>query len=940
MTAPGGAGDGAILIVYPFCLDHVGHGNIQRILAIARYLAGRGHDVDLVYQGSPRVPRVDAQYRGFRRVVAVEGGASSSDEAACTARLEAFYSGRELPPAHMRPSAPLTTLVRALVEAEPYRAVLATYAFTAPIFVGLQRRVFTICDVQDVMHEHAEACARATGQASSFTMPPDTESFLWRQWDALVAITPDDEARITRDLRPGQHLLSARHASPCAASPAPGADDVALYAASDNQSNVQAATWLLEQVWPRVRRARPGARLRMAGLICDALAAPLRDTPGLELLGFRDQVTDEIAAAGVIVAPYLYGSGLKIKVVEAACAGKAVVTTPAGLVGTGLTAGRALEVHDDPGSFADALAALLAGPTRRAALAGRALTEASATFSAEACYEPIAFLIRLYGTQAAPPAAAGLPAAALDRARAVVEHTRPARLVVWGNGAFTRGLVPSLSAMGRAADLIVDGRATAPALSAEGVPVLPKASYAHAPGDLIVLSSETFEADMWRDLAACRDAGGHVLGLGHARFVSRGLLSSLPGPVRRAIHAAPAAARRTSSAPTPVLWDGGATAPRWWRLCRLHALAGALARRGLRAVVTVPSSLAASREALDGFDGRAEVLPVVELDGRAILASDADGGVRGLTRTVALLTGASSEAVARLAPSARDLVVLLDPSLADLMAMSRLLASRPASRDTAIIVWTDDASAPGLPAAESAAYWRLAAHAIVAAGTHLGLVTSEPEAAAALTRQLEFPVVAVGHPVEVSRRPAPNGARSIVCLGPVSDPGVRPALEALAAAVAAGGRLAGAGVAWRSDQHDLRSDAGRRWARDLAALLGLTLLDGAAPLEVAQAIADASAVVLLSTSEETWAPAARAIAAAAGVPVVATAGADEVVALVHEALAGPRLHAGGPTADRVLDRLLQSVWARAGALPAFPSTCPPPGAPAVPLAALATESTP
>ena len=154
-------------------------------------------------------------------------------------------------------------LVRSLLEAEAYRAVIATYAFTAPIFAGLGRHVLTICDVQDIMHEHAGACARATGQTTTFSLPAATEEFLWRQWDVLIAITPEDEARIGRDLLPQQHLLLARHAAEAlAAAPNIGSDDVALYAASDNVSNVQAVSWLLQQVWPRVMAARPTARLR------------------------------------------------------------------------------------------------------------------------------------------------------------------------------------------------------------------------------------------------------------------------------------------------------------------------------------------------------------------------------------------------------------------------------------------------------------------------------------------------------------------------------------------------------------------------------------------------------------------------------------------------------------------------------------------------------
>ena len=232
----------AILIVYPFCLDHVGHGNIQRLLSIARHFVSEGFDVDLVYQASANATRNNAQYEGLRRVYAVAPGSWSSDEDGCARRLKAFYGSVDLPAAHQRPSAALTALVRGLIEAGSYRVVVATYAWTAPVFANLSRQILTVCDVQDILYEHAAACRTATGQPTTFSLPVETERFLWRQWDILVAITPEDERTIRPHIASRQLLINARHVAPAlAASISPGTDDVALFAASDNDSNIQAA---------------------------------------------------------------------------------------------------------------------------------------------------------------------------------------------------------------------------------------------------------------------------------------------------------------------------------------------------------------------------------------------------------------------------------------------------------------------------------------------------------------------------------------------------------------------------------------------------------------------------------------------------------------------------------------------------------------------------
>ncbi len=834
---------------------------------------------------------------------AVEGGAESSEAAAWSARLQAFYGSHELPPAHMRPSAPLSALVRGLLEAESYRAVVATYAFTAPIFRGLRRTVLTVCDVQDVMHEHAEACAQTTGHASSFTMPAATEAFLWRQWDALIAITPDDEARIARDLEPGQHLVTARHAATPAGAAAPGVDDIALYAASDNQSNVQGATWLLEQVWPMVRAARPSARLRMAGLICGAVPAHLRETPGLELLGFCDDIAAELAGCGVLVAPYLYGSGLKIKVVEAACAGKAVVTTTAGLAGSGLAAGRALEVHDDAAPFAEALTGLLGDGSRRAALAEQARVDARALFSPESCYEAIAVIIKLFGTIA--PAASGgvrsVDAAAIGRLRLVIDQARPGRVVVWGNGAFTRALLAALPESGPGVDVIVDGRGSAAAASSEGVPVVSKAGFAPRPDDLIVLSSETFEGDMWRDLAAHRETGGLVLGICDPRLLSRALLERL-SPALRTTLGAPRPGRRQSGGAGVALWDSGAGVSRWWRMCRLRDLAADAADLGFTPIVACRDVLAARPDVLDACGAGVQVLPVIEGAGEDVERRDVEGGISGLVRAASLAATTGATALAHLRLAASDLLILLEPSLSECLGLAQALSAAPRSDVPSVVLWMEtlERTPLQLSGADRTAYWRLAVGALAAAaGARLVVVTPGDDDATRLGSVLQHPVHSVGHPhARTAPIPAAAAAR-VLCLGPVTAPTAWPMLEAVATATR-GGPLDGAAVSWRSDQADGAPGAADRWATALQ----VSLLDDVTPMAMADAVANTDVVVVLSHRDAAWTTALRTLAAAAGVPVVTPASADEVVALAVEAIGRPRrVPAGDPPFESVFDRL-------------------------------------
>ena len=498
--------------MFPYCLDHIGHGNIQRVLAIANYLVDQGVAVDLVYQGNPRVASREHEFMRFRRVLRVPAWHSSQDEALLGER-EAFFGALELPPDNLTPGSALTLLVRGLIEAMNYTAVIGTYAWTAPIFEPVAQRALRISDVQDILHLHGERSLKATGTTTNFFMNADTEAFLWRKWDVVMAITAE-EARVMRPaLRPTQTLMTVPHAVRVSVQDDPNGERV-LYMGSDNYSNQQAVTWLLRDIWPAVHASQPTATLRLAGLICKAIqGTPLSATPGLELAGFVDDPARELADATVVVAPYLYGSGLKIKVVETAGLSRALVTTSGGIEGTGLVPDEHLLVADTPDAFAQGVLRLLEDSDLRQRLAAAARAHVVQTFSDDACYGPILAILRAARAQRDHAFTPGvIPPLVERRLRDALAAVR-GEVVVWGNGSHTRALMTTFRALGATVRAILDKSATRESTSEEGVPVLPVASYRPSEDDLLVLSSQTFEAEMWEQASPLREAGVQVMAL-------------------------------------------------------------------------------------------------------------------------------------------------------------------------------------------------------------------------------------------------------------------------------------------------------------------------------------------------------------------------------------------------------------------------------------------
>jgi glycosyltransferase involved in cell wall biosynthesis len=109
--------------------------------------------------------------------------------------------------------------------------------------------------------------------------------------------------------------------------------------------------------------------------------------PGVVIRGRVPDLTAEYAAAAVVIVPLLQGSGVKIKLVEAASFGKAIVTTPIGLQGLDFLRAGVRETTTAP-AFAAAVLDLLASETTRLELSRVTLTAAKQHLSPESCYRP------------------------------------------------------------------------------------------------------------------------------------------------------------------------------------------------------------------------------------------------------------------------------------------------------------------------------------------------------------------------------------------------------------------------------------------------------------------------------------------------------------------------------------------------------------------------
>ncbi len=153
--------------------------------------------------------------------------------------------------------------------------------------------------------------------------------------------------------------------------------------------NLDAAQWLTGAIFPRVLAARPETQLVIVG---EQPPATIQGLASVVVAGRVPDVVPFLDAAAVVVAPLRLGGGMRVKVLEALAAGKAVVASPLAIEGLGVRAGEQVLLAESDEAFAAAIVQLLSDPAQRAALAGRARAWACANLSWErpvAAYEAL-----------------------------------------------------------------------------------------------------------------------------------------------------------------------------------------------------------------------------------------------------------------------------------------------------------------------------------------------------------------------------------------------------------------------------------------------------------------------------------------------------------------------------------------------------------------------
>jgi hypothetical protein len=264
--------------------------------------------------------------------------------------------------------------------------------------------------------------------------------------------------------------------------------------------------WFWNNVWPKIRSARPECRLVIAGRISDtAKQLGAASDPQVWLLGVVQDVDTLYRDADIVLAPYYFGLGIKTKVIEALGKGIPVATTSLGIYNTQLRPGRDVVVSDEASEYAAEVIRLISSPALRATLARNGREYVRKSHDPQTALQPFVEAFEEVGRSKKTYATshAGLRRDlheplrhlvpwAVQRCRAEAVKS----VAIYGAGSHTRALIPMWQSLGgpRIQEIIVSGKPAEGNLM--GFQVVSADTFDPSDVDAIVLSSNGYEQEM------------------------------------------------------------------------------------------------------------------------------------------------------------------------------------------------------------------------------------------------------------------------------------------------------------------------------------------------------------------------------------------------------------------------------------------------------------
>jgi len=125
------------------------------------------------------------------------------------------------------------------------------------------------------------------------------------------------------------------------------------------EPNEQGLLWFHRHVWPLLKLSMPNLHWRIVGSYPTAAVERIATDDGIELFADAPSTAPHLDESSVFICPLFFGSGTRLKLLEAFSAGIPVVSTTIGAEGLNAQHGEHLLLADDAGGFVRSITELI-----------------------------------------------------------------------------------------------------------------------------------------------------------------------------------------------------------------------------------------------------------------------------------------------------------------------------------------------------------------------------------------------------------------------------------------------------------------------------------------------------------------------------------------------------------------------------------------------------
>ena len=358
-----------VLVISPTPTHPQNAGNRARIFDLLNLIKSLGHDVYFLNLKQEKCDEnkmrelwgehfISVDYhRGSHKLSALKRkyGGYFNDDLKYTYGIDEWYD----------PS--LDNVVLDLHAKHKFDTVIVEYVFISKVLECFDSSVQKIIDTHDVFTNRHRHYLEQNQKPQWFSTSQKEEAKACNRADVVLAIQDKEKGFYSSICK--SDVVTVGHLVPVQENPSVDINsNKLLFVASDNPINVEGMKYFLDTIFPEVKNKVENVEVMLVGSVCKGI----EDQPGLNKLGFVDDLKKTYEEADIVINPVLYNTGLSIKNLEALGYAKPLVTSKVGAEGLEVGGGKAYRIADSSQEFINHLVEILTDEKVRLSLADAA----------------------------------------------------------------------------------------------------------------------------------------------------------------------------------------------------------------------------------------------------------------------------------------------------------------------------------------------------------------------------------------------------------------------------------------------------------------------------------------------------------------------------------------------------------------------------------------